>query len=124
MYVDDTSLAAKNQNMDPMCKVLMKQVDLGQPTSFFDHVYLGCTQRECTVSKDILGNYRKMFESRISAGAKDKLLETRASGKPNADSSSWSCDMESHAKKCVEDFANWQKRQLNALMTTNSRKKK
>ena len=118
--------------MDSMCKVLMKQVDLGQPTSFLDHVYLGCTQRECTVSKDIFYNYRKMFESRISAGAKDKLLETRASGKPNANSSSWSCDMESHAKKCVEDIANWQKKQLNsytksqhhALMTTNSRKKK
>ena len=25
----------------------MKEVDLGEPTSLFDHVYLGCTQREC-----------------------------------------------------------------------------
>ena len=25
----------------------MKHVDLDSPTSFFDHVYLGCTQREC-----------------------------------------------------------------------------
>ena len=25
----------------------MKDVDLGEPTSSFDHVYLGCTQREC-----------------------------------------------------------------------------
>ena len=79
-----------------------------------------------------LDNYRKMFESRISAGAKEKLLEKRASGKLDANSSSRSCDMEGHAKKCVEDIANWQKRQLNsytksqhhALMTTNSRKKK
>ena len=26
---------------------LMKHVDLDEPTSFLDHVYLGCTQREC-----------------------------------------------------------------------------
>ena len=30
----------------PMWKTLMKFVDLGEPTSFLDHVYLGCTQRE------------------------------------------------------------------------------
>ena len=45
-----------------------------------------------------------MFESRISAGAKEKL-PTRASGKPHAETiSSLSCDMESHAKKCVECY--------------------
>ena len=43
-----------------------------------------------------------MFESRTSAGAKEKL-PSRASGKPDAETiSSWSCDMEGHAKKCVE----------------------
>ena len=36
-----------------MWKVLIKDVDLGGPTSFLDHVYLGCTQRECQTSKDI-----------------------------------------------------------------------
>ena len=49
-----------------MWKVLNKEVDLGEPTSFLDHVYLGCTQRQCAVSKDIVDNYRTMFESRIS----------------------------------------------------------
>ena len=52
----------------------MKGVDLGEPTSLFDHVYLGCTQRECQVSKDIVDNYRKMFESRFSAGAVKNYL--------------------------------------------------
>ena len=47
----------------------MKDVDLGEPTSFPDHVHLGCTQRECQISKDIVDNYNSMFESRISAGA-------------------------------------------------------
>ena len=36
----------------------MKDVDLGEPTSFLDHVHLGCTQRECRISKDIAHNYR------------------------------------------------------------------
>ena len=47
----------------------MKDGDLGEPTSSFDHVYLVCTQRECQTSKDIVDNYRNMFESKISAGA-------------------------------------------------------
>ena len=51
----------------------MKDVDLGEPTSFFDHVNLGCTQTECEVSKDIVDNYRAMFESRMSAGRTEKL---------------------------------------------------
>ena len=35
----------------------MKDVDLGEPTSFFDHVYLACTHRECQFSMDIADNY-------------------------------------------------------------------
>ena len=42
VYVDDIKLAGKKQNLDPMWKVLNKEVDLGEPTSFLDHVYLGC----------------------------------------------------------------------------------
>ena len=66
--VDDIKLAGKKQNLEPMWKALNKEVDLGEPTSFLDHVYLGCTQRQCQISKDIVDNYRTMFESRISAG--------------------------------------------------------
>ena len=56
------------------------------------------------ISKDIVANYRDMLESRISAGAKEKL-PTRASGKPDAETiSSWSYDMEGHAKKYVEKY--------------------
>ena len=63
VYVDDIKLAGKKQNLDPMWKLLDKEVDLGEPTSFLDHVYLGCTQRPCEISKDIGDNYRAMFES-------------------------------------------------------------
>ena len=63
MYVDDIKLLGKKQNIDPMWKVLKEEVDLREPTSFLDHVCLGCTQRQCQVSKDIGDNYRAMFES-------------------------------------------------------------
>ena len=68
VYVDDKKLAGKKQNLDPMWKLLNKEVDLGDPTSFLDHVYLGCTQRQCEISKNTVDNYRTMFESRIFRG--------------------------------------------------------
>ena len=104
VYVDDIILASKTENVEPTWEILMKDVDLGESTSFLDHIYLGCTQRGCQISKDIVANYRDMFEPRLSAGAKENLL-TRVSGKPDAETiSSWSYDMEDHAKRCVEIF--------------------
>ena len=97
--VDDIKLAGKKQNIDPMWRLLNKEVDLGEPTSFFDHVNLGCTQRQREISKDIVDNNRTMFESRISAGATEKLPCSE-----NLRFSSWSYDMEGHAKKCVERY--------------------
>ena len=115
MYVDDIKLAGKKQNIDPMWKVLNKELDLREPTSFLDHVYLGCTQRQCEISKDIVDNYRTMFESRIPAGATEFILCSE-----NLRISSWSCDMEGHAKKCVERFcelANQTTQQLYKIST-------
>ena len=99
VYVDDIKLAGKKQNLDPMWKLLNKENDLGDPTSFLDHVYLVCTQRRCQISKDNVDNYRTMFESRISAVRTEKLPYPQ-----NLRISSWSYDMESHAKKCVERY--------------------
>ena len=56
VYVDDIKLAGKKQNLDPMWKVFNKEVDLGKPTLFLNHVYLGCTQRQCEIGKDIVDN--------------------------------------------------------------------
>ena len=72
VFVDDIKLTGKKQNISPTWKLLNKDVDLGEPTSFLDHVYLGCTQRECQISNDIVTNYRDMFEPRISARAAEK----------------------------------------------------
>ena len=113
--VDDIKLAGKKQNLDPMWKVLNKEVGLGEPTSFLDHVYLGCTQRQCEISKNIVVNYRTMFESRISAGATGK---SPCSEYPCFSSRSY--DMEGHAKKCVErhcELANRTTQQLYKVST-------
>ena len=99
VFVVDVKLAGKKQNIDPMWKLLNKEVDLGEPTSFPDHVYLGCTQRQCEISKDIVDNHRTMFESRISAEGVEKLPFPQ-----NLRISSWSYDMAGHAKKCVERY--------------------
>ena len=70
--------------MARMLKKLMKNVNMDEPTSFFYHVYLGCTQRECTQNETIVGQYGKMFELHISVGATGKLQgwETSQAKKP------------------------------------------
>ena len=78
-------------------------------------VYLGCTQRQCEVSQNIVDNYRTMFESRISAGGTEKLPFSS-----NTRISSWSYDMVGHAKKCVErycELANKNTQQLYKVST-------
>ena len=101
VYVDDIRMARKKLNLAPMWKKLIKDVDIEEPTSFLDHVYLECTQRECKANEKIVGQYNKMFESRISAGATEKLPGW---DKPRARTSAWSCDVEGHARKCVERY--------------------
>ena len=76
---------------------------------------MGCIQRQCEISKDIVDNYRTMFESRISAVEVEKLPFPQ-----NLRISSWSCDMEDHEKKCVErycELANKATRQFDKVST-------
>ena len=75
VYVDDLKLAGKKQNIDPMSKILMKDVDLGEPTSFFDHVYLGCTQRECQDKQRYCGQPQEyVWIQDLMLWATEKLL--------------------------------------------------
>ena len=130
VYVDQIKQAGRKQNIDPIWKVLMKEDDLGEPTSFLDHVYLGCTQRECQTRKDIVDNYRNMFESKISAGATEKsylILRSLAQSFLHGPKI-WKVMQ----RNAWNDIANWRTKQLNnytksklhALTTTNSRIKK
>ena len=43
VYVDDIKPAGQKQNIDPMWKVPMKEVDVGEPT-FLNYVYFSCTR--------------------------------------------------------------------------------
>ena len=99
MYVDDIKLAGKKQNIDPMWKVLNKEVDLGEPASFLDHVFLGCTQRQFEISKDIVDNLQNHVRIANFSGRNRKLPYSE-----NLRISSWSYDMEGHAKKCVKRY--------------------
>ena len=77
--------------MASMWKKLMKNVDLDEQTSFLDHVYLGCSQRECKPQEIIIEECTKVFESFISAGTVEKLPRCRKAS-----------DMKRHARNCVE----------------------
>ena len=86
----------------------------------------GVLKDKFEISKDIVENYRAMFELRISAGGTEKIPYSE-----NCCISSWSYDMEGHAKNCVErycELANKTTQQLykyllHALMTIISKKK-
>ena len=75
--VDDIKMVGRKQILSPMWKKLVKLVDVGEPTSFLDHVFLGCTQRET-----IIEEYR-VFESRISIRAAEKLPGWRETSRKN-----------------------------------------
>ena len=69
-----TTMVGREQNLSLVWKKLVKRVDLGEPTTFLDDVYLGCTQRERKLDKSIIEEYRKLFDSRISVGANEQLF--------------------------------------------------
>ena len=59
--VVDIKMAGKKQNMAPMWKKLVKNVDIDEPTLFLDRVYLGCTQFECKPNETFIEQHTKMF---------------------------------------------------------------
>ena len=98
-------MAGKKKNVAPTWKKLMKNVDLDEPISFLDHVYLGCTQRERKVNEIVVEQHKKMFESRISSGATENFEGWE---KPDAQTVAWSYDMEGHAQKNASSgTVNW-----------------
>ena len=95
----------------------MKNVDLEEPTSFLDHENLGCTQRQCKSNEIIIEQYTKMFGSRISAGATEKLPGWE---KPHAKTVAWSSDMEGHARKCFERYCELANKKVEQLFQVSS----
>ena len=105
-------MAGKKQNMCPMWKKLVKNVDLEEPTSFLDHVYLGCIQRECKPNEIIIEQHSEMFESRISAEATKNYQGGKNLTQKNVE---WPCDMEGYAQKCVERYRELAKKKFKQL---------
>ena len=72
----------------------------GRTNIFLGSCILGMYSKTmCEICKDIVDNYRTMFESRISAVGVEKLPFPQI-----LRISSWSYDMVGHAKKCVERY--------------------
>ena len=102
--MDDIKLAGKKRNINPTWKVRMEDVDLGEPTSFLDHVYLGCTQRENVRLARILWGITKVC---LNLGFllvlwKDYEMPKLHGNLSQTLLSSWSCDMEGHAIKSTK----------------------
>ena len=114
-YVDDMKIVGRKQYMAPMEKKLMEHVDFDEPTSFLDHVYLGCTQRECKPNESIIEQDKKMFESCISAGAGENYRDGKnLTRKPwRGDTVNWQ----------TRKWSNCTKFQVLAWMIINSSKK-
>ena len=94
----------------------MKGVDLDEP-AFLDHVCLVCTQRECEPNEGIVVQYKNMFESRVSAGATEKLPGWE---KLCARTAAWSHDVEGHAEKCVERYCELADKKVEQLYKVSS----
>ena len=115
------------EKINPMWEVLNKEVDLGEPTSFLDHLYWGCTQRQCENKQ----RYWQLQNHVRIQNFRGVNLKTTILG--NIRISSCSYDMQGHAKKCVERYCdlenkttqqfNFTKYLLHASMTTTSKKK-
>ena len=122
LCVDDIKTGWKEAEHQSNMKILMKDVDVGEPTSFLNHVYLGCTQRECQTSKDIVDNDRHMFDSKNFQFQRNRMRIF-----PHGPLT-WKVMQ----RNAWNDVANWRtkqldnytKSQLQTLTPTNSRKKK
>ena len=102
VYVDDVKLGWKETK--PWSDVESTQQRTrfgGEPTSFVDHVYLGLHSKTMWNKQRYCGQLQSHVWIANFRGGREqkKLLYTE-----NFRISSWSCDMEGHAKKCVERY--------------------
>ena len=92
-------LAGKKQNIDPMWKLLNKEVDLGKPTSFLI-VYTWDALKDNVKQAKILWTITEpCLNPELPRGEQKSFHTLRI-----VVFSSWSYDMEGHAKKCVERY--------------------
>ena len=128
VFVDDIQMVRRKQNMPPMWRKLMKLVDLGEPTSFLDHVYLGCTQRECKSNESTIDEHRKFSNHESSP---EQLQSYSVGRDPTRKRSLGQMTWKNMRKSALKGIVNWQtkrqssytKSQLPAWMSIISRRR-
>ena len=128
-------LPTEQEDYSYPCMWTMSNSQAKQKYHFLTMLFWAVLKESAKPARLLWRNFRDVFESMISAGAKEDL-PTRASGKLDAETISyWSYDMHGkvHAKKCVErycEFANkatqtgYTKSQHHAWITIILKKKK
>ena len=106
VYVDDIKLAGRKQIFDENSLIWENR------HRFLTMHSWSALKRRCTSNEGIVDEYRKMFESPISAGTTDKLLGLERS---HANTIAWSYDMEGHAKNAWNDISNWRTKRMPCL---------
>ena len=108
-------------------KKLMKLVDLGEPTSFFDHVFLRCTQPECKLNESFFDEYRKCSNHESQP---EQLNSYLAGRNPTRTRSLGFTTWKDMQRNVLNGTANWQTtqssncvRSLHHVLTTISSKK-
>ena len=89
-------MAGKKQNLSPTWKNLMNRFHF--LTTYTWDVFNVNVSRTKSLFFD---EYRKLFESRVAAGATENLTEWE---KPHANTVAWSHDIEGRAQTCVERY--------------------
>ena len=114
VYVDDIKMAGKTEHGKYWWKALIWKNQPHSSTTYF----LGCTQRECTISHDIVTNYRDMFEAWTSAykSFRETWCRNHRSCKEM-----WAKEI---ANLRIKQLNNYTKSQLHAWMTINLKKRK
>ena len=95
----------------------MMHVDIDEPTSFLDHVYLGCTRRECKPNENIFEQKKDDVRMTYFFWRNRKLPRCE---KPHAKTAAWSYDMERRAQKCVERYCELANKKMKQLYKVSS----
>ena len=101
VYVDDIKLAEKKQNINPTWKILMIDDDLERTDIILRPRILGMQSKRRSNKQRYCGQLQSHVWIQDVSWRYRKWLYSE---KSDANLSSWSYDMEGHAKKCVDRF--------------------
>ena len=102
----------------PCGRIWWKRVDLGEPKSFLDHVYMGCTQRECKPNEIILDqNTRKCSNHKFLL---EELKNNQGGGNLTQKLSRGPTTWKVRSKNAMKDLANWRIKRQNSYYKKSS----